>query len=232
MNDKQNAKQNMHQAVLHILRENQQIYSGVPAFVRAVEELELLVKEIDKSARLQSSTVVKGATNEKRDAETVLVSQCIKIANAIYVLAIDENNLGLLPKATINKSMLYNAQNNETLGIAVRICNEAEELIEKLAQYGINQAEVDVLKNAIENYERLIAKPRAAISEKKQTTANLVYLFARTDTILNDRLDKLMSLFKIQEPDFYAVYFNARNIMNTAARKRKSVDVENLEEKN
>jgi hypothetical protein len=60
------------------------------------------------------------------------------------------------------------------------------------------------------------------VEESKQQTANLVHLFAYTDTLLHDRLNKLMRVFKDTEPDFYGLYFNARNVINTAARKRKT----------
>jgi hypothetical protein len=46
-------------------------------------------------------------------------------------------------------------------------------------------------------------------------------LFAETDSVLYDRLDKLVTLFKTSAPDFYALYRNARNIIDTAKRSRK-----------
>jgi hypothetical protein len=47
-------------------------------------------------------------------------------------------------------------------------------------------------------------------------------LFVRADSIIYDKLDKLIRLFKTSSPEFFALYGNARNIVNTAARKRKN----------
>lgn len=221
MNDKQNAKQNMHHAVLLVLNENNDIYSTVPAIIDAVSELDEVVKQIGIAAQQQSRTTLQSATKEKSDAETNLVTESVKTANALYALAITENNLTLLPKVTITKSMMYQAQNNEMINIANRIAAEAREYAERLQYYGIDNADIEALEAAIARYKNLVAKPRAVISETKQTTANLVHLFARADTILNDRIDRLMSRFKASAPEFYAVYFNARNIINSSGRKRK-----------
>ncbi|MDR0605664.1 MAG: hypothetical protein LBG80_15310, partial [Bacteroidales bacterium] len=78
------------------------------------------------------------------------------------------------------------------------------------------------LQNVINEYEPLIIAPRAVVSKTKQITANLAHIFADADTLLNDRLDKLMSIFKTSAPDFYAEYFNSRNVINTSARKKPS----------
>jgi hypothetical protein len=52
-------------------------------------------------------------------------------------------------------------------------------------------------------------------------TGNIKQLFAETDSTLYDRLDRLVTLFKTSSPDFYALYKNARNIIDTAKRSRK-----------
>jgi hypothetical protein len=221
MTDKQNAKRNMHQAVLLVLDDNTEIYSKVPAFNDAANELKELNVQIEETVRKQSKTAVKGSSGEKSDAETVLVTETVKAANALYSMAMRNSNPTLLAKVTISKGIMYRAQNNEKVSTAKRIASAASENAPALEYYGIDSAALDALNTAIAQYEKLIAKPRTVISETKQATANLVHLFARADTILNDHLDKLMSLFKTSAPDFYAIYFNARNIINTAGRSRK-----------
>ncbi|MDR2806190.1 MAG: hypothetical protein LBB85_11275, partial [Dysgonamonadaceae bacterium] len=57
--------------------------------------------------------------------------------------------------------------------------------------------------------------------ERKVYTGNIRQLFVETDSTLYDRLDKLVALFKTSSPDFYALYKNARNIIDTAAKRRK-----------
>jgi hypothetical protein len=47
-------------------------------------------------------------------------------------------------------------------------------------------------------------------------------LFVAADSIIYDKLDKLVRLFKTSKPEFFTLYNNARNVVNTAARKRKN----------
>jgi hypothetical protein len=222
MNDKQHARQNMYKTVLIVLENNADIYSKVPAFNDFVTELKEVTRQIEEMARKQSKTIVKGATGEKSNAETVLVTETVKVANILYSLAMKTGNYSLLSKVTITKSMMYRAANNETVSIARSIAVEADAADARaLEYYGIDSAVLDSLNAAIAHYETLIAKPRAVVSASKTATANLIHLFARADAILNDHLDKLMSRFKTPAPDFYAIYFNSRNVINTAARSRK-----------
>jgi hypothetical protein len=60
------------------------------------------------------------------------------------------------------------------------------------------------------------------VGERKMYTENLRELFVAADSIVYDKLDKLIRLFKTSSPDFFVLYGNARNVVNTAARKRKS----------
>ncbi len=222
MNIKQTAKQNMHRAVLLALEENASIYASVPAFQNAVDEFKALVPAIDESTRLQLKSTIEAATAEKTDTETTLVNETVKVANALYAMAIVTDNETLLPKARMTKSMLYNSSGRSALVLARNILSLAGDYTEGLADYGIDADAITQLEQAINAYEQQLAGPRAAISGRKSITAQIAALFAKADTLLNDRMDKMMSLFKTSHPDFYSVYFNARNIINTTARKQKN----------
>jgi hypothetical protein len=52
-------------------------------------------------------------------------------------------------------------------------------------------------------------------------TDSLRELFVAADSIVYDKLDKLIRLFNSSSPEFFTLYGNARNIINTAVRKRK-----------
>ncbi|MDR1879110.1 MAG: hypothetical protein LBQ64_06060, partial [Bacteroidales bacterium] len=65
-----------------------------------------------------------------------------------------------------------------------------------------------------------IVSPRMSITERKQHTENLVYLFAAANSVLYDKIDKLIGLFKQTHPDFVSRYKSARNLINTSPRKK------------
>jgi hypothetical protein len=68
--------------------------------------------------------------------------------------------------------------------------------------------------------------PTSEIGKRKVQTGTLRELFVQTDSLIYDKLDKIMRPFKTSNPDLFALYSNARNIINTAARKRKTKDAE------
>jgi hypothetical protein len=231
MTDKQIAKLNMLQTVIRVLDGNASLYADIPVFVKTVNDLKGITKEIEQVGGAQSKTRLQGITVEKNESETALVNRIVTMANVLSVLAVDTNNVTLLPKTRVTKSLLYRSHHNEQLSIARHIHAAALAHADVLAQYGISVDAIYELESAISRYENLIGAPCAVIAETKTVTASLVYLLADTDTLLNDRLDRLMSLFKISAPDFYATYFNARNIINTAARKRKQPEQKEEENK-
>ena len=221
MTDRQAAKLSMYQEVAKVCHANQQVYAEIPAMMTAVSKIDESIASILQVAGQQSGTVSQGVTAEKNKALDAMTNESLKIGNMIYVYALDNNNLDLLTRMTINKSMFYNSHVSESIIRAHNIANEAESHLAELAEYGVTLAGLDKLNESIAALETIVNNPRITIDEHKVYTANIKQLFAKTDSILHDRLDKLVTLFKDSAPDFYALYKNARNVIDTAKRSRK-----------
>jgi hypothetical protein len=145
----------------------------------------------------------------------------LKIANPLYALAFETGDNRLLKKVVINKSEFYNAHTQDALSLAQNIADEADVHSIKLRDYGISDADRAELNEAIAKATELKLAPAGVIAERQNYTGNLRQLFVDADSIIYDRLDKMMMPFKTSSPEFYAMYSNARNVVNTAARKRK-----------
>jgi uncharacterized protein (UPF0297 family) len=221
MNDRQQAKLNMFQSVSETCHSNEQAYAGVPAFANAVQQLDDNLAAIDRHAQQQSGVVPQGVSAEKIIAAEILTQESVKTANSIYVYAFNAGDQKLLSKVSVNKSMFYNGHYNDSLIMAKNISTEAHNRTSELQEYGIDETAIKALDEAITAFEQVINKPHAAISERKLHTGNLKQLFAETDSTLYDRLDKLVTLFKTSDPDFYTLYKNARNVIDTAKRSKK-----------
>jgi hypothetical protein len=208
--------------VLETCQNNEQTYAETPVFVKAVMLLDDNITAIGKNAQQQSVSVSGGVSAEKNKAAETLTSESVKTANALYVYAIDTKDKVLQLKVSVNKSTFYNGHAAEALVLAKNIVDEAHNHAADLVDYGIDAAAIAALDAAVAAFDNLIVKPQLAIGERKMYTSNLKQLFVATDSILYDRLDKLIVLFKTSAPDFYALYKNARNIINTAKRYEKS----------
>jgi hypothetical protein len=221
MTDRQEAKFSMYQKVLNVCEEHRQEYADVPAFVNAVNELDQQVTNIQSATQQQTETNPKGATKDKNSAIDSLVELSLKVANPVYVYAFDTQNNSLLQKVNVNKSMFYNIHDRAALTVAKIIADEAKVNRDALRNYGVSDDNIADLDTAIEQLEKLLTAPSGVIGERKMYTGNLKELFAAADSIVYDKLDKLIRLFKTSSPEFFNLYSNARNVVNTSARKRK-----------
>jgi hypothetical protein len=85
------------------------------------------------------------------------------------------------------------------------------------------------METAIDAFQTVITKPMDTIAGRKQKTTNLVQLFAKLDSTLYDKLDKIMVLFKESHPDFYNKYRTSRNLILTSRRKQNKESEESTE---
>jgi hypothetical protein len=198
------------------------VYSGVSAFSSSLEALNQGIAHIRETERQQADAEVKGPSLEKAGVEDHLVQSLLKVSSAVYVYAFESGDKDLQVKSNLNKSMLYRMENNVLLATANEIVAKVAVLIQQLTGYGISQADLGELAGHTAAFESLIVRPRTIIDKHKLYTQNLTRLFSETDSILYDKLDKLIYLFKASSPDFYHNYKIARNIINTSVRKRNT----------
>jgi hypothetical protein len=209
-----------------VCNENEQKYAGVPVFVDSVNGLKQRVTEIKSATQQQTESDPKGTTKEKSFTVDRLVELTLKVAGALYVYAFDKEDKRLLEKVDMNKSMFYHTHDQTTFTLAKIIADEAATKSNILVDYGITAADLAALNAVIAQFEGLITAPSGMIGERKMYTESLRELFVSADSIVYDKLDKLIRLFKTSSPEFFALYGNARNVVNTAARRRK--DKENI----
>jgi len=224
MNDRQNANLNMFQAVSNVLEAQKSKFENVVVINTAATDLKTkigLIREADKS---RQETHVKAASAEKQNTEDDLMNQTLMVARITNVYAFDTKNQSLILQTSITKSQFYNAQANEKVSMARIVLNKAKENELALKDYGLESRTLNTLTATLEAYEQLVVKPRDVITERKGQTVSMAQLFAETKSLLNDRMDKLITLYKESDPSFYDAYFSARSVINTSYRKENTGD--------
>ena len=221
MNDKQSAELNMFQSVKEVLAGNKSKYETISVFSKAVTDFDGNIKAIRKLAKDRKDVIVPAATGEKQSVENKMIDQALKVARVTNVYAFDTENQQLQMQTDIFKSKFYRLHGNQKLALAKSIYGAARPLADALIDYGLITEELDDLENLVIEYNDVIVKPRGTINERKGMTADMALLFADTKSLLNDRMDKMMRLFKNDNTNFYEAYFYARNVINTAYRKKK-----------
>jgi hypothetical protein len=225
MNDRQNAKLNMAQRVSDTLAANVAVYAGITPAVEAAEELNGIIASIREAAKEQTATNVLVASKEKRAAESAMIDLVVQAANVLYVVGFKEENKELTSLLGLSPNSFYRVEDNAKLTLAKRVHDLVQSRAEALSAYGYDSAEIDRIAAAITAYQSIIAKPMSTITVRKQKTTNLKELFAALDSVLYDKWDKLIVLFKENYSDFYGEYRTSRNFINTAPLHKTNVTI-------
>ena len=218
MNDNQNAKLNMAQRVLDTLKRNEDLYRKIPTMGLIVAELNSDILNIREVQRQQSNINVSASTKNKRMAETKMIKSCVKIANLLYLIGLTTNNNDLITLNGLSENSFYRLADNASLALAQQILILAKKYSNELKNHSIEEKEINEIETSIEAFHNLIAKPMDTITERKEKTTNLVQLFAKLDSTLYDKLDKIMVIFKDSNISFYNEYRTSRNLIVTSVR--------------
>ena len=181
-------------------------------------------KDIDNIREVQTEKAeinLSASSQAKRKAEKQMIKSCVKVANILYLIGFINNNEELITLQELNDHKFYNSTDNNAVALARQILNLARKYSAELKNYTIENKEIDEMETSINDFQNLIAKPMDTITERKQKTTNLVQLFAKLDSTIYDKLDKIMVIFKDSNTGFYDEYRTSRNLIITSTRHEK-----------
>jgi hypothetical protein len=221
MTNRQNAKLNMAQRISDTLVDYEGIFSGITPVKNAVSEFQQIVAEIRSVATEQFAVKVPVSTQEKHSAESKMIDASVRVANVLYVVGFETDNKELINLLGLNDSSFCSLADNAKLTLAQHLYELSQKHSVELEPYGYDEQKIDKIGQMIVDYQNLIAKPMNAITVRKQKTGNLKELYVRMDSVLYDKLDKLILLFKSSHPDFYGEYRTSRNFIDFSVRHKQ-----------
>jgi len=80
---------------------------------------------------------------------------------------------------------------------------------------------LDSLSDLTERYKNSLSSPRIPVSERKTNNSKLKGLFTDAKVLLNEQLKCQMVRYENSNPDFYAGYLNASQIVEYGIRHEK-----------
>jgi hypothetical protein len=83
-----------------------------------------------------------------------------------------------------------------------------------IAEYGLTEEQIIDLQSDCDRLADLNGKSREYQIKSGMATKNLETTFSETSSLLDDKLDKLMKLFKTSDPNFYQGYLKARMVID------------------
>jgi len=215
MDTKQTNRMNMYQATIAVLDAGNAIWSSMAPFGSAVSDFKSKVLAIGAAATQQELPT--GATKEKSDARDDLEEVLFLMCEALGVLAHEADDHALHALTNMTMSGLRKIDAERLSNLATSVLAQANAKKTELATMQVTQANIDELTQALADFNEAKTAPREAAVARTSHTESLTTLFRQANDILNNRLDRMVSLFSRTNPEFVSQYQAARAIVDRPA---------------
>lgn len=228
MNNKQQNKITMFEAVANVMKENQARWQKIKALEEAYGEFtELMVELRNKGTQRSKDTT--GVTLNKKQKKELMAKKASLLAGSAYAYAGKIKNIELQRKFDYNFSFLKKADDNNAFSLVKAITEEAGKLMPQLIDYGVEEGEIEEVIKLAEDFKNHIGEKAHIKSGRVAATLTLGELFDEISLLLSEQIDLLMRRFEDKEPEFYRTYQNARTIGGRSGNEQGGEGSENNE---
>lgn len=220
MNNHQENKITMVKRVGDKLKENIIIWQTNTPMVNAVNEMISLRDQLETQVLIQIDNT-KGVAMSTKDLKEIMISKAIDVGGVVRGYAFDINDKKLAEQLNYSKSKIINKRDMLAVEDCKHIYDIANNLVATkpiIATYQINAAKLADLKTSIDNYKTAIDTPRQATDVGSGATKKIKELIKKFDNLLNNRIDNLMLMYRVTNPDFYEAYVQSRMIIDLGIR--------------
>jgi hypothetical protein len=220
MNTKQENKFSMYLAVQAICNDLLAIFALLPQFTNWFTQFGTVIKNIKTYSEAQELDY-KGKTESKGARKQTLIDQTMEIIRRVVAYATVNDLHDLKEKVNYSASDLKRSPDTALRTICQVVYEQATSVFTELGTYGVTQVMLDDQQLAIDDYFKEVTAPREGIISRKNATVALLVEFKTGDEILTKRLDKLVEMLKITNPEAYNSYMNARIIVDLGKGRKK-----------
>lgn len=193
----------MFETVASYLDRNKTLWTGTKAFADAVGELNGEISAIDALVDRQGNPTT-GVTAGKGNVRDQTEEKILEIADQLAALAAKTNDADLAAKVKVTPSLLTKLSDDALDDMGKRVADLATSHKTAMVDYGVLDADVTALNALRASFLAVKNAPRTAIAGRAGATATLPDLIHTANTLLRDRLDKLVTKFRSSQPEFVA----------------------------
>lgn len=214
-------KLNMYRNIEQVLESNRTIWEQIPGMVKHVEAFNGLLENMQQLVfeKLRST---KSVTEEKARAFELLGQEAVKLRGALLSLAMEKGDEQMISEIPQGKSPIKYGAYAKRLQIVNQLLLTAEKHIEGLQSHGVDQADIDSLREQWNKTKELDVAPSTARRIQKVIREQVDRMMTEIDQILNQGMDSIALLLKSDHPEFYDNWETARIIIDR--RSRRSTD--------
>jgi hypothetical protein len=218
MNARQKAKSDMCQVVAQVCDENSAFIGEIAAFQNAVNKFKTLFAQLLETEQIRSMPLT-GITADKGADRVNLCKLAANIAGYIYAYASVSRNETLKAEINYSHSKLLLMREDQLVATCQNIHALGTTNNGELKGYGVTDAKLSELQEAIDAFKASMPKPRVAKGQKTTLTAARNELFEQIDDVLLNQMDVLIPNYEEAHPEFVHRYREARKIKDPASTK-------------
>jgi hypothetical protein len=200
----------MYGSVQTVLKKYNQVWANSNPFKTNFNLFEANLTRLDEKELAQLSS--KPATKGKKQALTNMLDNALLISSAGFAYSSTINDKKLKEAFNFTKSKLKVGKDLEIFDRCKLIAETADKIMDKLTDYNVTEAQLNLLNDCLKAYAENINQPRETLKSSKSSREEMFLLVDECDRILEEIIDKLMITYKAANADFYLEYTNARII--------------------
>lgn len=225
-------KLRMYHVLQRMLTNYKSKWEAVQAIENTFKAFEAYINEIE-ACNVVSSANTKGETIYKKEIRLQVIERTIEVSSILSALILQTNEQYVGAKLNYSKTKLVKMRDMRLETTCSVIAEQATEHLTLLATAGVTPNDIETLKADIKTFSDLLPLQRHSVTERKVANIKLNDLFAQTDALLKNQLDRLMLRYKQTQPEFYSNYKTSRHVINYGVRhKKEKSEGETTAEKN
>ncbi|MCX6350466.1 MAG: hypothetical protein NTX03_01240 [Bacteroidetes bacterium] len=220
MKKQQNSELNMFYALKALIISFTSIWSTNTIFTASYNAFLALIAQIETNKNIQQNPITGVAADKKAKRQTAFDKAWDTMCR-LHSWAAATNNTNMLGQVSFTETDFSRATDNEFIGMITNIYNLAQTNIATIpVTYGVNVGTQGAFLAANTALSNVTGDPKKAKTTVKQATKNLASLFPQANTVLEERMDVDMQVYKITQPEFFNEYFDIRHPIKPATTKR------------
>lgn len=194
------------------LDEKTNVWNVIPRVVTYKNNFDELLARIAETSKLTTDSV--GVTERKGQLKRAIAKKVAMLSGVMQAYAYDIDDMDLAPKTSLSETEVYRLKDTELQGTVSGFLKLVEQHIGKLADFGLTPETLTELSTTVDEFNTLIGKPRVIMNSKYVALSTLDELFDETNSLIKNKLDKMMLMFKYTSNGFYEGYERARVIVD------------------
>lgn len=215
MNKKDNQRAAMIEDTQTVLNRNLTYLNPIINFTTYFTELNANYAKYRSLCAQQLS--LEGNTDDKSKMKDKLVLSVVEACNRLSAFSLATGNNVLTKEINFSRTDLGRLNSVKLKDVAQAVMDRIQANLVAMAVYGASSSTQTALQTAINNFVTASHKPRSAKNLRKVNTKRASEALRLAEASLK-KIDSLINMLILQQPDLYEEYWNARRLNKVGTR--------------